>query len=453
MARTRVCGFCLLAVLLLPAPSIAFEPSGFLEIHYINPTTNAGVTLIIGPNGTTVLMDAGKAGDVIPDYLASSRVGLDPAVDHLDYTIAGHQDNDHIQGFKDILPAAVTLEGYDVPATGANYYNGSDKGTVEGEPGYDVVQAYLAAVGRTTRGGPAVPSVGDTIDLGDGAVLTVIAVHGQLIGGGSVSVPGENDRSIAVLVEYNDFQFVWASDLGGGSDPDCTDRSGVSSANVEQPLAEAIYSGGTYPLLPAEGVDVLQVNHHGSRSSTNAYWMSLLKPEVALMSVGPNSYGHPSPVVVDDILRVGAGCALLDGIAPALVLQTEEGNTTTGSTTGYVVGDIQVTTDGYGYDIEATGPVREGSPDERTAAALPLTVVVDDLAPGCPMEQELPAGVVQTAETWVAKHRISSTGAFTVGSGGDVTLQAGTRVELGSGFSVDSGGSFSVVIAPVTSCP
>lgn len=440
MKATRI-SLLLLASLAVPLPSAAFEPSGLLEIHYINPTIQAGVTLVIGPDGTTVLMDAGKAGDIIPDYLAS--IGLIAGVDDLDYTIAGHLDSDHIRGFKDVFP--VTGAGYNVPAAGANYFNGSDKTNT-------IVTAYKDAAGNTDAGEPVAVPLDTVIPLGNGATLRVIAVHGNVTGGGQVNVPEENDRSVAVLIEYGEFDFVWASDLGGGDDPDCTDRAGVGSADVETPLAEAITPGGAAPLLSALGVDVLHVNHHGSESSTNCNWMRLLEPEVALISTGPNSQGNPEPEVVDEILRAGADCACLDGVFPALVLQTDEGDVASGSTTGYVVGDIVVVSDGVTYGIDATGAVVSGSPDERSAAGLPAVVLVDEQAPGCPMEQVLPNAVVTTTESWKAKHQVSNGGSFTVGAGGDVVLEAGTRVVLGDGFSVDSGGALTVVVNPLTDC-
>lgn len=439
MKATRI-SLLLLASLAVPLPSASFEPSGLLEIHYINPTIQAGVTLVIGPDGTTVLMDAGKAGDVIPDYLAS--IGLIAGVDDLDYTIAGHLDADHIRGFKDVFP--VTGAGYDVAT--ANYFNGSDKTNT-------TITTYKdAAEDHTTAGAPVAVPLDTVIPLGDGATLKVIAVHGNITGGGSISVPDENDRSVAVLIQYGDFDFVWASDLGGGKDPDCTNRSTVSSADVETPLAEAITPGGAAPLLSAFGVEVLHVNHHGSEASTNCHWMSLLNPDVALISTGPNSQGNPEPEVVDEILRVGADCACLNGVFPALVLQTDEGDTTNGSTTGYVVGDIVVMSNGVSYGIDATGAVNSGSPDERSAAGLPATVLVDEQAPNCPMEQVLSNAVVTTTESWKAKHQISNVGSFTVGAGGDVTLEAGTRVVLGDGFSVGTGGSLTVVVSPFTDC-
>ena len=57
--------------------------------------------------------------------------------------------------------------------------------------------------------------LGDTIPLGNGALLTVVAVNGDVIGHGSVpgALNNENDMSIAVLIEYGDFDYIWASDL------------------------------------------------------------------------------------------------------------------------------------------------------------------------------------------------------------------------------------------------
>jgi len=42
-------------------------------------------------------------------------------------------------------------------------------------------------------------------------------------------------------------------------------------------------------------VDLLKVGHHGSATATSAAWLAELRPEVAVVSTGPNRYGHPSP--------------------------------------------------------------------------------------------------------------------------------------------------------------
>jgi hypothetical protein len=46
------------------------------------------------------------------------------------------------------------------------------------------------------------------------------------------------------------------------------DRS-TSQANVETPLAISLMPGGGAALLTEHGIEVLDVNHHGSESSTN----------------------------------------------------------------------------------------------------------------------------------------------------------------------------------------
>src|SRR6185295_8866909 len=207
-------------------------------------------------------------GRVVP-YLNSSN--LFPA--HvLDYTIAGHQHCDHIGGFPEVVNA-----GYDVRIR--NYYNNSS--TTSG-----CVHNWNVVAAGTTAGALVVPPVGLEIVLGNGAKLMVVAVNGRIIGGGTISVSDENDRSIAVLIQYGGFDYLWASDLGGGSsDEACTGRS-TSQNDVETALIQAISPGGSSPMIPAGGIDVLHVNHHGSESSTNHTWMNMARPEVAVIGVG-----------------------------------------------------------------------------------------------------------------------------------------------------------------------
>src|SRR5947208_16931492 len=141
--------------------------------------------------------------------------------------------------------------------------------------------------------------VGQQIALGNGATLTFVAVNGRIIGGGTVSVSDENDRSIAVLIKYGGFDYLWASDLGGGTiDEACTGRFTSSQVDVETSVITAISPGGAFPLISSQGIDVLHVNHHGSESSTNKNWMNLSRPAVAVISTGHGqSTGWDSPPI------------------------------------------------------------------------------------------------------------------------------------------------------------
>jgi beta-lactamase superfamily II metal-dependent hydrolase len=350
----------LLAGLALPASVLA---QATLQIHQINVGWGSSV-LVRGPSGTTVLLEAGNTGKgtglVVP-YLRS--IGIPPA-NGLDFTIAGHQHCDHLGGLDEVINA-----GYNV--RNRNFFNGSSTTS-------SCVTQWNAAAATTTAGAPVVPALGTQIALGNGATLTVIAVNGRIIGGGTVAVSDENDRSIAVLIKYGGFDYLWASDLGGGSET-CTGRS-TGQVDVETSVIRAISPGGARPMISAGGIDVLYVNHHGSESSTNSSWMNGAAPTVAVINTGSgqgSNFELPRIAVVENVLLSGAACATAP---PALVLQTEEGDPAGPETSmaGFSVGDIRIETNGQStFTVSADGRVTEG-PNEVAAAGLPRTFALDD---------------------------------------------------------------------------
>jgi len=53
-------------------------------------------------------------------------------------------------------------------------------------------------------------------------------------------------------------------------------------------------------------IRILKVGHHGSRSSTSASLVKVLRPHIAVVSVGAgNLFGHPAPAVLDRLAAVG----------------------------------------------------------------------------------------------------------------------------------------------------
>src|SRR5262249_20558599 len=327
-ARTA---FCVIAIWLVAVQASAQQ----LEIHYINVGWGGSV-LVKGPDGTTVLMEAGNTGKgtayVVP-YLQA--IGIQPATG-LDYTTAAHQHCDHIGGLDEVISS-----GYNVHVR--NYYNGSSYAS-------SCVTEWNAAAATTTAGAPVVPAVGTQIPLGNGAKLTVVAVNGRIIGGGTGSGSGGNDPSTSVLIQYGGFDYLWASDLGGGTiDEACTGRFTSSQVDVETSVITAISPGGAFPLISSGGIDLLHVNHHGSESSTNHNYMNLAAPAVAIIGVGDGEstgWDLPRVDVVEHVLLAQASSCVT--APPAFVLQTEEGNPAGSLTSfaGYNVGDIKVMTDG-----------------------------------------------------------------------------------------------------------
>jgi len=198
-----------------------------------------------------------------------------------------------------------------------------------------------------------------------------------------VAVSDENDRSIALLIHYGGFDYLWASDLGGGSDT-CTGRS-TAQVDVETSVIRAISPGGAHPLISAGGIDVLHVNHHGSESSTNPTYFNMAKPALAVIGVGDGeSTGWDLPridVVEHVLLGQSASCVTAP---PTFVLQTEEGNpgSTLMSHAGFCVGNIKITTDGLNiFTVSADGAVHQG-PNELVASGLPRSFTIDDAPTG-----------------------------------------------------------------------
>ena len=337
-----------------------------LEIHYINVQQGQS-TLIIGPDGTTILFDGGnefKGTDEVVPYLQGLGITISQP---LDYIIASHHDTDHYMGLTEVMNY-----GYDALHV---YNNGSDKYN-------EYVQAFYDAAAGTTAGAVVPIPLGTVINLGNGATATCVATNGYVIGTGLI--PGgqgnENDRAVCLLIQYGDFDYLVTGDLGGGSDDyTCTGRS-TTQVNLETPLVHAIMPAGANPLLSQYGVELAHVGHHGSESSTNADYMNLLSPQVACISVGPgqgDGWYHPRIDVVENVLLAQAPCITAP---PALVLQTEEGAPTGDKTSfaGYCVGDIVISTDGVdSYSVSANGAVSQG-PDERTAAGLPTAYYFEE---------------------------------------------------------------------------
>ncbi len=52
--------------------------------------------------------------------------------------------------------------------------------------------------------------------------------------------------------------------------------------------------------------DVLKVAHHGSKYSTCEEFLDQVKPKLSVISVGKNTYGHPSNAVISRLEAAGS---------------------------------------------------------------------------------------------------------------------------------------------------
>jgi competence protein ComEC len=112
---------------------------------------------------------------------------------------------------------------------------------------------------------PGVP--GDRFDL-DGVSFSLLHPDRTWPGLGD----DLNEDSVILLVEYGGFRALFPGDAGL--------------------LAEAWLKGRV------GHISLLKIGHHGSRGATGNEWLDELVPRVAVISVGRNNYGHPSPLTL-----------------------------------------------------------------------------------------------------------------------------------------------------------
>ncbi len=240
----------LLIALLLPATgALAQLGNGKLQIHQID-VGQADAALIISPLGQVALVDDAAYNNCAP--FVSYLTGL--GFTDFDYNFASHYHADHVGCLDDLLAAGVVLDtaGYD---RGYSY----DSATYT---------SYVTALGTRRQTLSADQVI--TLDAGspDPVVIRCVALNGA--GVYSPTGSDENSKSVVLRITYGDFDAVMGGDLTGDY--------GV----------EAVVG----PLVG--DVEVYKVHHHGSATSTYDAWLSATTPEVGLISVGDNSYGHPT---------------------------------------------------------------------------------------------------------------------------------------------------------------
>jgi competence protein ComEC len=79
--------------------------------------------------------------------------------------------------------------------------------------------------------------------------------------------------------------------------------------------------------------DVLKVPHHGGDTSIPAFYQATLA-QVGVVSVGPNTYGHPNPSVLEDLRQAGIIDYRTDLVGEITVRFTDTGGVAVGSAAG-----------------------------------------------------------------------------------------------------------------------
>src|SRR5680860_1261261 len=213
--------------------------------------------LIRTPKNHAILLDAGPrsetfdAGErIVLPYLLQNRIG------HLDALLISHEHQDHIGGVRAVL-ANIPTDWVGVPAVGDRLENEEWK---EGLPLELTIQSEKL---RRLQ-------AGDRIDLDSGAWLDVLGPQEVLAGTHS----DPNNNSLVLKLNY----------LG---------QSVLLTADMELEEMEDIYETG----VNLEN-NIFKEPHHGSRFSLDEPWLDGIHPQAVWISVGRNSFGHPTPEIL-----------------------------------------------------------------------------------------------------------------------------------------------------------
>jgi len=233
-----------------------------LKVFFLN-VGQGDAAYIELPNGRNALIDAGPSKSKT-GYLATFLA--EHNVTQLDNVVLTHPHADHYTGLKYVFTNIPVSNFYDTQV--------DNTGTAVDE----AIRAQAQEMGANIIH----PAAGDMLgwDAGEVQVKVLNACSTPVMSGSGQFL---NDCSIVLKITYQNTSMLFTGDM---------------QEDVEADLVSAFGAG-----LKS---DLLKVGHHGSQFSSGDAFLAAVKPHDAVISVGKNSYNHPTPECRARLAAAGA---------------------------------------------------------------------------------------------------------------------------------------------------
>lgn len=285
--------FVLLAIIL-------HAPAGGFEIDYLDVGQGDG-SMLRTKEGVVCFVDGGST-DV-------SKVGTyrilpflkSKGIRRVDYWILSHLDEDHVNGFYEVLES-----GYPVGAV-----------VVSERMPEDEAKAHLSEMLAQYQVPVITVDGGDTLQLqktsgsevmfdenDDGAAMHHLSAPVLRILSPDETTPVDDVNGASLVFLYEDAQVraLWTGDIG-------------------EQQEECLLAGGRL-----SQIDLYKAAHHGSKYSNSAEYLQALSPKLSVISCGKrNRYGHPGVEAIEHMEAAGSRIFYTMASGQIKVRQGEEG--------------------------------------------------------------------------------------------------------------------------------